>query len=405
MNNTEKIQLAATNQCTGCAACASICPTNSITMREDKEGFLQPHIDMDTCIRCHKCEKSCPIIKPIDIPTDFETQAYAAINKDEAVRMRSTSGGVFYALARWTIEQGGVVFGARFNENWEVVHDYTEAIEGIESFMRSKYVQSRIGDTYKQTKDFLKAGRQVLYVGTPCQIAGLQMFLGKDYESLIMVDFICHGIPSPGVWREYLKEVCENDKILDVHFRDKRNGWLPIANRNITIRTNTNIVFENRMENAFLRTFHGDMSLRRACYACAFKQYHRSADITLADFWGIDNIRPNFCDDKGTSLVLIHSKKGERYVKCFEKEYVIYEKIEDGKYITETYNISSVVSEKLTYKRHLFFFLYKLIGLTRAVEFIEGNSFAIRGIRKTMRIWNSYLCVLTALLYFAERGC
>ena len=129
MNKTFKIQLASTDQCTGCAACASICPTNSITMREDREGFLQPHIDTKTCIGCHKCEKTCPIITPIKIPTDFETQTYAAINKDEAVRMRSSSGGIFYALAKWTIEQGGVVFGARFDENWEVMHEFTETLE------------------------------------------------------------------------------------------------------------------------------------------------------------------------------------------------------------------------------------------------------------------------------------
>ena len=170
MKKKTNIQLASRNACTGCAACASVCPTSSITMRQDNEGFLQPHIDADTCINCHKCEKTCPIVSPITIPNDFETQAYAAINKDEAVRMRSSSGGMFLALTKWTIEQGGVVFGARFNDQWEVVHDYTETLEGIEPFMRSKYVQSRIGDTFKQAKQFLEQGRWVLYSGTPCQI-------------------------------------------------------------------------------------------------------------------------------------------------------------------------------------------------------------------------------------------
>ena len=317
MKNKYDIQLAPSNQCTGCAACASVCPTNSITMREDREGFLQPHIDTKTCIGCHKCEKTCPIITPIKIPTDFETQAYAAINKDEDVRMRSSSGGMFHALAKWTIEQGGVVFGARFNDQWEVVHDYTETIEGIEPFMRSKYVQSRIGDTFKQAKQFLEAGRQVLFVGTPCQIGGLKAYLKKEYDNLLAVDFICHGVPSPKVWRKYLKEKVNGDKVLDINFRDKQDGWN--YSLCVTAATTTTTTREKYNENLYLKCFLEDMVLRLSCYKCPFRTIECVSDLTVGDFWGVENVLPEMFDNKGTSLVIAHSIKGEMIVKKLHK--------------------------------------------------------------------------------------
>lgn len=305
MKKTEKIQLASTDQCTGCSACASICPTNSITMREDREGFLQPHIDTDTCIKCHKCEKTCPIISPITIPTDFETQAFAAINKDEAVRMRSSSGGIFHALAKWTIEQGGVVFGARFDDKWDVVHDYTETIEGIEPFMRSKYVQSRIGDSFKQAKQFLNLGRQVLFVGTPCQIGGLKSFLHKGYDNLLVVDLICHGVPSPWSWREYLKSFSVN-RITSINFKDKSIGWLPHQCQ-VTITTNNAIVQAKQMDNPFFRCYRNGIIMRNSCYHCHFRDLHRISDITISDFWGVEEKCPDMFDNKGTSLILVQT--------------------------------------------------------------------------------------------------
>lgn len=313
MKRNNNIHLAPADTCTGCSACVSICPTNSITMREDKEGFMQPLIDADTCIKCHKCEKTCPIITPICIPTDFETQAYAAINQDEEVRMKSSSGGMFHALAKWTIEQGGVVFGARFDENWDVVHDYTDTIEGIEPFLRSKYVQSRIGDTFKQTKQFLNEGRQVLFVGTPCQIGGLKSYLAKEYDNLLAVDFICHGVPSPGVWRKYLTELKQRAEIIkDIIFRSKDNGWHSKT-------TNLTLVNKLNQEEVYIRSWYdspytigfGDnIYLRKCCYDCSFKTIQRVGDLTIADAWGVDKYFPELDDNKGTSLIIIHSSKG-----------------------------------------------------------------------------------------------
>ena len=198
------IEIKDKKDCCGCSACVQRCPKQCITLKEDNEGFLYPIVDKKTCIDCGLCEKVCPILhqgepqKPLKV--------YAAKNLNEEIRRQSSSGGIFTLLAEQVIQEGGVVFGARFDENWEVKHDYTETIEGLAVFRGSKYVQSRIEDNYKKAEEFLKQGRKVLFSGTPCQIAGLKRFLRKEYEELLTVDFVCHGVPSPGVWRKYLKE-------------------------------------------------------------------------------------------------------------------------------------------------------------------------------------------------------
>ncbi len=375
--------MASAETCTGCSACTSVCPTDSIFMKEDKEGFLQPHIDAKTCIGCHKCEKTCPIITPIEIPTDFKTQAYAAINKDEEVRMRSSSGGMFHALAKLTIEQGGIVFGARFNDQWEVVHDYAETIEGIEPFMRSKYVQSRIGGTFKQAKQFLEDGRQVLFVGTPCQIGGLKAYLKKEYDNLLTVDFICHGVPSPKVWREYLmmlQNATKSKNILGVNFRDKENGWI---NFQPVIETDSIIIRRDMMDNTYFRGFLKDVYQRKSCYDCQFKSIRRIADITIADAWGVQYYLPKIYDDKGTSAVLIHSQKGNSILTSL-KEGIKKQKV-DFKVIAY-YNPSLIRSVSLPSRRQAFFKLFSMFGYHVSERLIDKDLLIIRLIRKIRRI-------------------
>lgn len=229
--------------CCGCAACVQRCPKHCISMKEDSEGFLYPAVDESMCIDCGLCEKVCPIINhPEKLPVK---EVLAVKNRNEVERMASSSGGVFIALAKTTIEKGGVVFGAVFDENWEVMHTYAETLDEVKPMMGSKYLQSRIGNSFRNAEKFLKEGREVLFTGTPCQVTGLHNYLRKDYPNLLSVDFLCHGVPSPGVWRKYLDEefhfsarrAAGKNTVLSsslksvpvitgIEFRDKTlNGW------------------------------------------------------------------------------------------------------------------------------------------------------------------------------------
>lgn len=345
------IHLSPSGQCTGCSACASICPTDSITMCADKEGFLQPHINTESCIKCHKCEKSCPVLAAPVISADFEAQVFAVINKNDEIRMHSSSGGVFYALAEWVIKQGGVVFGAKFDTGWDVVHDYSETIEGLKPFMRSKYVQSSIDETFKQVKHFLELNRYVLFSGTPCQIGGLNAFLNKKYSNLLTVDFICHGVPSPKVWRKYLLWKAKGDKVLDVNFRDKREGWKDFQ----CVTTTTTTTRERQRENIYFRGFLENIYLRRSCYNCQFKQAHRISDITLADYWGIQDFCPDMDDNKGTSAVFVHTAKGEQILQHLSNILMLKEQNIDD---VMAYNTMLTRSVPYTTRRNRFFFYF-----------------------------------------------
>lgn len=317
--------------CCGCHACTSICPKQSLTMKEDYEGFLYPVVDTVTCIECGLCEKVCPVInqneprKPLNV--------YAAKNNDEEIRKQSSSGGIFTLLAEKVIQEGGVVFGARFDEKWEVKHDYTETIEGLAAFRGSKYVQSRMEDNYSKAEAFLKEGCKVLFSGTPCQIAGLKRYLRKEYENLLTVDFVCHGVPSPGVWRKYLKETVarmykkksvsldpismENTHIESISFRDKSLGWkkysFTLTLSMISMNGEKQIVslLNTKYRNPFLIGFLRDLYLRPSCHQCLSKGFNSSSDVTIADFWGINKFMKEQNDHKGYSLVFVHNDKIE----------------------------------------------------------------------------------------------
>lgn len=329
-----------TKDCCGCGACVQRCPRQCIAMHEDHEGFLYPKIDENICINCSLCEKVCPIVsqseprKPIHV--------YAAKNPDEEVRMLSSSGGIFTMLAEQTIKAGGVVFGARFDANWEVEHSYVTTLDGVAAFRGSKYVQSRIGSTYQQAEAFLKEGREVLFSGTPCQIAGLKKFLFKEYSNLLAVDLVCHGVPSPLVWRKYLEEIMrplgavgknsvlssldDLPVITGISFRDKKTGWKKFgfeirlaaskAAKNSVLKSGNHnkkewiYLHEILDENIFMQGFLKNLYLRPSCHACAARTGKSGSDITIADYWGIDRYIPVFDDDKGVGLILISTKQG-----------------------------------------------------------------------------------------------
>lgn len=217
--------------------------------------------------------------------------AYACYSKNEAVRIRSSSGGIFYMLGEEVLGTGGVVFGAAFDSDWSVKHRHVDSKDELILLMGSKYIQSNIGDTYKQVKCFLKNGRQVLFCGTPCQIAGLKRFLNRNYDNLILVDFICHGVASPEVWKQYLDEISEGKEIESISFRDKTRGWSKFSLK-IKYRDGTEYL-ESPYIDPFMRAFLKDIIQRPACYQCRFKGLERESDMTLADFWGIKNILPH----------------------------------------------------------------------------------------------------------------
>ena len=300
------------HNCCGCSACSSICPKHCITMQADNEGFLYPMVSEADCIDCGLCEKVCHELHPFE--ERKPQKVYAAINKDEEVRLKSSSGGIFYLLAEKTIAEGGVVFGARFDEQWQVVIDYAEDMKGVKAFMGSKYVQARMETAYTDTKRFLTDGRKVLFSGTPCQITGLHHFLRKPYDNLLTVDIICHGTPSPKVWSRYLDEIVTAGRkaINDVQFRNKRNGWKRFNFVMSYSKEEQSVSLSSyHRDNHFMKAFLQDMILRPSCHNCQTKSGRSHSDITLADFWGIKSEIPELDDDKGTGLVLVNTEKGQ----------------------------------------------------------------------------------------------
>lgn len=305
------IDISEKDKCSGCYACAAVCPKNCINMVSDNEGFWYPKIDNDACVRCGLCERVCPIINKWSSDNQQRPTAIAAINKNTEVRLNSSSGGIFSILAEWVLSKNGVVFGAAFDDSFQEVHHiFIENISDVDRLRGSKYVQSRIGDTYKEVKRFLTSGRLVLFTGTPCQIAGLYSFLGKDYEDLYTQDIICHGVPSPLVWRKYLheRESKAASKTKRMSFRHKKYGWKTFAV--LFEFSNNSTYIKTLQEDSFMRAFLSNACLRPSCYSCSFKTVNRQADITLADFWGVHRVMPYMDDNKGTSIVLVHSKKG-----------------------------------------------------------------------------------------------
>lgn len=355
-------------------------------MQEDSEGFLYPIINKDICINCHLCEQVCPILNRAEGRQPI--QIYTTFNPDMTVRMESSSGGIFSMLAEQIIKEGGVVFGALFDAQWNVVHGYVDTIEDIALLRGSKYVQSRIGNAYQEAKRFLKEGRKVLFSGTPCQIAGLKAFLRyKEYENLLTVDVICHGVPSPGIWRKYLQEevarqcdgkntvlprpIPEEDVLIEgISFRDKELGWKKFSFALVLSTTNGSgekIQFRSRKplnENPYLRGFIADLYLRPSCYHCAYKNFSSHSDITLADAWGVWNYCPEMYDEKGTSLLIISTSKAEEW--CCKLN--VQEKVAGDFTILKEYNPAAFVSPRKLRKRKRFFRLIRKYDVSRSVS-------------------------------------
>lgn len=309
--------------CTGCAACSQICPQAAITMKENKEGFLYPFINGEICNECGLCKRICPVNQMLEKERDSDVvcdaigkapdkKAFACFVLDDESRTKSSSGGIFSGLAIKALEKDGVVFGAGFDEKFGVRHSFVEDIENLDGLRRSKYVQSDIANTFREAKAFLDKGRHVLFCGTPCQVAGLKSYLGKAYKRLIACDLACFGVPSPRVWRMYLDylETKQGSRIDSISFRDKSGGWKDYC-MNIGFKNGERYLVPAKRELYFIG-FGKNILSRSSCFDCKFRVRNSSADITLADFWGIEKMGGIIEDDnRGVSLAIAHNTAGE----------------------------------------------------------------------------------------------
>lgn len=299
------------NKCTGCTACVVICPKQCVTMQQDEEGFAYPAVNNEICVGCGVCEKSCPVLNVKE--QQQEPTAYAAYSKDDALRLESSSGGVFTELAKAVLNQGGVVFGAAYDEKFRVYHICVDNEGDLARIRGAKYAQSNLGDTFRQVRRFV-TDRKVLFVGTPCQVAGVKAYLGTEGENLISVDFVCHSVPSPMAWEKYIeyRAQTDNDGIMPVaiNFRCKDTGWSRYSNQICYGAGKQNLI--KSADSLFMKLFVGDYINRLSCENCSFKGYSRVSDLTIGDFWGIWDIAPEMDDNRGTSVVLVQSEKGRK---------------------------------------------------------------------------------------------
>ncbi|MBE8952423.1 MAG: Coenzyme F420 hydrogenase/dehydrogenase, beta subunit C-terminal domain [Quinella sp. 1Q7] len=295
--------------CNGCAACANICPKNAITMTRDAESFSYPKINPELCIKCGRCDATCPALNYVkNNPTDFPP-TFTATYPDDKILRHSSSGGVFTALSEIILREGGVVFGAAFDKNWRVFHTAARNFDELEKLRGSKYVQSQIGDVYRQVRDALKS-TQVLFSGTPCQCAGLKHFLGGDHENLLTVGILCHGTPSPAVWESYIDEWTRRNDIAHINFRSKRNGWGSGIEINFF---NRGFYFLKLNVDLYGKLFLYGLFERPSCHACKFKYPNGQSDLTLGDAWGVTRYAPEMYDSRGTSIIFVHTPKGKKF--------------------------------------------------------------------------------------------
>lgn len=304
-------QICDIKECTGCGACFNICPKKCISMLEDDFGFLYPNIDNTACVDCGMCQKVCPA--NTDVKYYNPKNVYAAVNKDDADYTTATSGGIATLFSRKVINENGVVYGAGVTDEFRVEHIRVEAHNDIEKIKGSKYVQSVISDVFVKLKEDLESGRLVLFVGTPCQVAGIKSYLSKDYSNLILCDLVCHGVPSSKMLKEHLSGVNDIDKAEKVSFRDEEGFYLTVFGKD-------NVIYRKRnFRDVFYLGFLKGLIYRESCYSCKYARSERVSDITLGDFWGFDSEKGRFpvSTSKGLSLVMVNTEKGSSFFdKC-----------------------------------------------------------------------------------------
>ena len=331
-------------ECCGCSACASSCPVDAIAMQQDAEGFLYPMVDMKRCVECGRCEKVCPI-RQVKTEIPRYQQAWLAQSLDKGEQMASTSGGIGAVLARVIVERGGVVFGARFDENLDVCHAAAETVEESKAFRGSKYVQSDVMGCYRQVRALLREGREVLFTGTPCQVEGLSSFLDEQYDTLYCCDVVCHAVPSPLIWHKYLEFISKHlSSVVDgVFFRDKRLYGYKYSQMFLT-SSQGNVIYHNGVESdPMLRAFFSNICDRPSCYDCHFKKRYRESDLTIWDCFDVGLREKAFDDDRGTTNILVQSEKGARLLEM-AKKYLRIKEQPANQAVAKAYEMTHSVS-------------------------------------------------------------
>lgn len=300
--------------CCGCTACKNICPKSAISMAPDEEGFLYPKIEQSRCVECGLCKKTCAFQNGWEAAESYEKpEVYAAKHKDVKIRLKSTSGGVFTALSDVVLESGGAVFGAMLDSNRRVVHRKAETKEERDRFRGAKYVQSDVKNVFPEIRELLEQNRYVLFTGTPCQAAGLKSYLkGTNLEKLYLCDLICHGTSSPGLWEQHVRllEKKNHSEIKNFYFRPKTRGWH--EHHELCVFQNGKSDDRSYLSQAHKNLLFSNLTMRPSCHHCVYVSTRRPSDITIGDFWGIEQCMPDFDDDKGVSFVLINTEKGRR---------------------------------------------------------------------------------------------
>lgn len=342
-----------TTNCCGCGVCANACTQNCIEMTLDAEGFLVPTVNMEICVHCGICEKVCPINQKKEIISP--PIVIGAFSKEDTLRYESSSGGVFSVLATEIINQGGVVCGVEFDSiSQNARHIIIDKIDDLEKLRGSKYIQSEVGDVYINIKKHLLTGRKVLFSGTPCQVAGLRSFLRKDYDNLLCVEVICHGVPSTRLWEKYIQETekRENKRVINVLFRNKKYSWSEFGMSKEYSDLSQKFLFS--FEDPFFQMFNSNLCLRKSCYKCEFKGLNTKADISLGDFWHVDEINPKLDDGKGISIVLLCTNKGINFFNKMSNKMNIC--IKDADYETACRLNSAIVKPLPESDKHNQFF-------------------------------------------------
>lgn len=316
--------------CSGCGACVQICPVNAIEFNEDSDGFIYPKTDSNKCINCSKCFGVCPFENKGETADAQQQKFFVAKSKNENTIKGSSSGGAFSEIVKAVCDKNYAVFGAEIDEKLKVAHTFIEDKNDLPRLQKSKYVQSDTGDSFNKAKEFLDCGKKIVFAGTPCQIAGLRNFLGKDYDNLLCIDIVCHGVPSQKLFDKYISESERElgSKILSFTFRNKVNFNKPKKCNQKTVLIKTADGKERVKEVLqceYLAAFHEALTYRDSCAQCPFANTERVGDITIADFWGGEKYYPDFYDPRGTSLIIFNNQKGLSYAEKIKERMSVVE--------------------------------------------------------------------------------